>query len=164
MGEGKIFSRWFKNITCIMYFISIVITSAPPQIIRHSILEVGDPEFSASVCSAFVVVMSASTTHMHGQGCMHLQSSYAISLSFKKDLDFQIRGRSVRDYLHSTWCCTPAYENYKSPLKSFVLSLISNVSFVSYREWQRSWWALGSPGSLIIVSWLCVGSDWHFLN
>ena len=102
------------------------------------------PWVSASLCCAYVVVMSASITYIHGQGHMDLQSSYPISLSFKKDLGFQIRERSVRDYLHSTWCCTPAYERYKS-LKSFILSLISNVSLVSYRVWQRSWWALGSP-------------------
>ena len=85
-----------------MYLISVIITSAPLQIIRHYILEAGDPEFSVSLYSAYIVVISASTTHIHGQGCMHLQSSYSISLSFKKDLDFQIRERSVRDYLHST--------------------------------------------------------------
>ena len=36
--------------------------------------EVGDPEFSASLCSAYVVVMSASTPHMHDKGaciCNH---------------------------------------------------------------------------------------------
>ena len=36
-------SGWFKNITFIMHFISIIISSAPPQIIKRLILEVGDP-------------------------------------------------------------------------------------------------------------------------
>ena len=35
--------RWFKCIIFIVYFISIIIASAPPQISRHQILEVGDP-------------------------------------------------------------------------------------------------------------------------
>ena len=34
-------SGWFKHITLIVHFISIM--SAPPQIIRQEILEVGDP-------------------------------------------------------------------------------------------------------------------------
>lgn len=34
---------WFKCITFFVHFISIITASAPPQIIRHSILEVGDP-------------------------------------------------------------------------------------------------------------------------
>ena len=33
----------FKHITFIVYFISVIIMSAPPQIIRYYILEVGDP-------------------------------------------------------------------------------------------------------------------------
>ena len=42
-GVGMV-SGWFKYITFyIVHFISIIITSAPPQIIRHLILEVGDP-------------------------------------------------------------------------------------------------------------------------
>ena len=36
-------SGWFKCITFIVHFISIIITSAPHQIIRHEIPEVGDP-------------------------------------------------------------------------------------------------------------------------
>ena len=32
---------WFKHLTLIVHFISIIITSAPPQIIRHQILEMG---------------------------------------------------------------------------------------------------------------------------
>ena len=34
---------WFKCVTFIVHFISVIITSAPPQIIRHWIPEVGDP-------------------------------------------------------------------------------------------------------------------------
>ena len=34
---------WFKCIIFIVHFISVIITSAPPQIIRHQIPEVGDP-------------------------------------------------------------------------------------------------------------------------
>ena len=33
-GRGMV-SEWFKLITSIVQFISIIITSAPPQIIRH---------------------------------------------------------------------------------------------------------------------------------
>ena len=32
---------WFKHITLIVHYVSIIITSAPPQIIRHQILETG---------------------------------------------------------------------------------------------------------------------------
>ena len=35
----------FRMITLIGHFISIFITSAPPQIIRHLISEIGDPWF-----------------------------------------------------------------------------------------------------------------------
>ena len=42
-GVGVRVSGWFKHITFSVNFISIIITSAPPQIIRHQILEVGDP-------------------------------------------------------------------------------------------------------------------------
>ena len=46
MGRGMV-SGCFKCITLTMRFISIVITSGPPQIVRHyHILEVGDPWFS----------------------------------------------------------------------------------------------------------------------
>ena len=41
-GKGMV-SRWFKCITFIGHFISSIITSVPPQIIRHQIPEVGDP-------------------------------------------------------------------------------------------------------------------------
>ena len=34
VGVGMV-SRWFKNITFIVYFISIIITSTPPQIIER---------------------------------------------------------------------------------------------------------------------------------
>ena len=36
---------WIKSITSIVHFISIIITSAPPQIIRHYIPEVVEPWF-----------------------------------------------------------------------------------------------------------------------
>ena len=42
-GKGGMVSGWFKHMTFIIYFISFIITSAPPQIIRHKILEAGDP-------------------------------------------------------------------------------------------------------------------------
>ena len=41
-GGGTV-SGWFKHIACIVHFISIIITSAPPQVIRHQIPEVGVP-------------------------------------------------------------------------------------------------------------------------
>ena len=37
-------SVWFKHITFTVHFISISVTSAPTQIIRHQILEVGTPD------------------------------------------------------------------------------------------------------------------------
>ena len=40
--EGKVSGR-FKHMTFIVHFISITITSAPPQIIRYYIPEVGYP-------------------------------------------------------------------------------------------------------------------------
>ena len=40
---GEMVSGWFKCITFLVLFISIIITSAPPRIIRHYIPEVGDP-------------------------------------------------------------------------------------------------------------------------
>ena len=39
----------FEHITFIAHFISSVFISAPPQIIRHQILEVGDPGLSISI-------------------------------------------------------------------------------------------------------------------
>ena len=46
MGRGMV-SGCFKCITLTVCFISIIITSGPPQIIRHyHILEIGDPWFS----------------------------------------------------------------------------------------------------------------------
>ena len=41
-GRGSVLGR-FKCITLTVYFISVIITSAPAQIIRHQIPEVGDP-------------------------------------------------------------------------------------------------------------------------
>ena len=43
-GGGK-GSGWFKHITFIMHFISIIIPSAPSQIIRHEIRELTYPWF-----------------------------------------------------------------------------------------------------------------------
>lgn len=40
-------SAWFKHVTCPVHCISIIVTSAPPQVTRHSILKVGDPWVSA---------------------------------------------------------------------------------------------------------------------
>ena len=42
VGGGMVWG-WFKSITLIVHFISIIITSAPPQSLRHSILEAEDP-------------------------------------------------------------------------------------------------------------------------
>ena len=50
-------SGWFKWITFIVHFISIIIKSAPPQIIRHQIPEVRDACYRISV---------------EYQGCPHL--------------------------------------------------------------------------------------------
>ena len=40
---GEKASGWFRLITCTVHFISIIITSAPAQISRYQIPEVGDP-------------------------------------------------------------------------------------------------------------------------
>ena len=40
-GRGMVWG-WFKHIMFIVHFISIPITSAPPQITRYQILEIGD--------------------------------------------------------------------------------------------------------------------------
>ena len=45
---------WFQGITFIVYFISIIITSALPQIIRHQILEVGDLQGREGIFCFFV--------------------------------------------------------------------------------------------------------------
>ena len=39
---GGMLSGWLKHIKFIVHFISIIIISAPPQIFRHSVLEVED--------------------------------------------------------------------------------------------------------------------------
>ena len=43
VGRRGMVWGWFKCVTFIMPFISFIITSAPPQIIRHYILEAGNP-------------------------------------------------------------------------------------------------------------------------
>ena len=48
MDQGWVVWGRFKHMTCIAHFISIIITSDPPQIIRHRILEVGDPRSRGS--------------------------------------------------------------------------------------------------------------------
>ena len=40
---GGVVSERFKHITCTVHFISVIIISAPSQIIGHQILEMGDP-------------------------------------------------------------------------------------------------------------------------
>ena len=45
MNKPRWFGAWFKCIKFIVHFISIIIASAPTQIIRHKIPEVGDPCF-----------------------------------------------------------------------------------------------------------------------
>ena len=51
LGWGVV-SGWFKCITCTVHFISIIITSVPPQIIRPLIPEAGDPCEADSLCCA----------------------------------------------------------------------------------------------------------------
>ena len=48
-GDEGVVLGWFKCITFIVHFVSLTITSAPPQIIRHWVPEVGDPCFKVSV-------------------------------------------------------------------------------------------------------------------
>ena len=50
LGVGMVSGR-FKYVTFIVCFVYII-TSAPPQIIRHSVPEAGDPCSVASLCSA----------------------------------------------------------------------------------------------------------------
>ena len=55
--DGVVGQGWFganSSITFILHFISVIITSAPPQIVRHGILEV-----EGTVSSALVFVLSA---------------------------------------------------------------------------------------------------------
>ena len=49
-GGWGVISRWFKHITFIVHLISINTTSVLPQIIRHSIPEVGDPHCVDPLC------------------------------------------------------------------------------------------------------------------
>ena len=42
-GEKGMGSGWFKHITFIVYFISVIIVSAPLEIMRHQIPKAGDP-------------------------------------------------------------------------------------------------------------------------
>ena len=44
-GTGRVVSGWFKCITFIVHFISIIVISVPLQIIRHLIPEAEDPCF-----------------------------------------------------------------------------------------------------------------------
>lgn len=44
-GHGEIVLGWFEHTTFFVHFISMIIISAAPQVIRHYILEVGDPCF-----------------------------------------------------------------------------------------------------------------------
>ena len=51
-GMREMVSGWVKHTTFIVHFISIIIPSAPPQIIRHEIPKVGDPRSSSQLsCS-----------------------------------------------------------------------------------------------------------------
>ena len=43
MRVGEVVSGWLKYIAFIIYFIFIIVTSVPPQIIRYYILEAEDP-------------------------------------------------------------------------------------------------------------------------
>ena len=42
-GEKGMVSGWFKHIIFIVYFISVIIVSAPLEIMRHQIPKAGDP-------------------------------------------------------------------------------------------------------------------------
>ena len=55
IGVGVV-SRCFKLITCIVHFISNIMTSAAPQIIRHQIPKVVDPCSREPKCGMFVCV------------------------------------------------------------------------------------------------------------
>ena len=62
-----------RHITCIVHFVSIIVTSAPPQIIGHLILEVGDPCFKGQTgppCS-WEVDSSAQTGELAPDGYSH---------------------------------------------------------------------------------------------
>ena len=43
-GRGPA-SRWFQHVTFTVHFVSIIVTTGPPQIIRRETPEVGDPRF-----------------------------------------------------------------------------------------------------------------------
>ena len=43
LGRVGMVCGWFKYVTFMVHFISIIIASAPPQSLRHSILEAEDP-------------------------------------------------------------------------------------------------------------------------
>ena len=50
-GEGRgMVLGYFQCVTLIVHFISIIITSAPPRVIRHWILEVEDPCLMGGDC------------------------------------------------------------------------------------------------------------------
>ena len=42
LGGGKMVSGWFKCVTFIVHFISLIVISAPPQMIKYETLEFGD--------------------------------------------------------------------------------------------------------------------------
>ena len=62
LGVGVV-SGWFKHVTLTVCSISIIITSVPPHIIRHWILEVGDPCVMAPAVSQEPWVPLAHTCH-----------------------------------------------------------------------------------------------------
>ena len=97
---GKIL-EWFKHISFIVHFIPILITSAPPQIIRHQISEAGDPWSRTSahglcvcvcVCVCVVLVdseskmldvyLSALLTFLNVLAYLPLLSSFLLSVGF----------------------------------------------------------------------------------
>ena len=59
-GGGRVVSGCFKRITFIVHFISIMITSAPPQVIRH-LEEIGKP------CDGFWNLLKSCNVKVWGQ-------------------------------------------------------------------------------------------------
>ena len=72
-------SGWFKHIVFIMQFISVIST---PQIIRHWILEAGDPYFKVVWCADFQTFWCSSSSISAGYTSMD-SSSHRLKIFFK---------------------------------------------------------------------------------
>ena len=92
-GRGGVVSGWFTHITFIVCLISIMITSAPPRIARHLILEVGGswvkPISLYKAFSWFLLGTWSSVTHLFedSKECLKDQvssNSYLITQAEKK--------------------------------------------------------------------------------